>query len=108
MLIFDNYVTCLKKYVDFSGRATRSEYWYFFLVNFLVSVILGALGLELLSTLYILFILIPGFAVFARRMHDINKSGWNWLWGLIPVAGLIVLLVFLCTPTKSGANKYGK
>ena len=98
--MFNYYVTCLKKYVDFSGRATRSEYWYFTLVNLLISVLLGLLGLELISSVYALFVFIPGWAVFTRRMHDINRSGWNWLWAFLPVIGWIILVIYLCTPTK--------
>ena len=106
--MFNYYVLCLKKYVDFSGRATRSEYWYFCLVNFLVSLVCSLLGLESLSLDYALFVLIPGWAVFARRMHDVNRSGWNWLWLFLPLIGAIIVLVFLCTPSKSGPNKYDK
>ena len=98
--MFNYYVLCLKKYVDFSGRATRSEYWYFFLMNFLVSLALGFLGLDALSSIYALFVLIPGWAVFFRRMHDIGRSGWNWLWMLLPIIGWIIVLIYLCTPTK--------
>ena len=106
--MFDYYVSCLKKYVVFSGRATRSEYWYFTLVNFIVSLILALLGLDLILNLYSLFVLIPGLAVFCRRMHDINRSGWNWFWWLLPIIGWIILLIYLCTPTKGGENKYTK
>ena len=102
--MFNYYVTCLKKYVDFSGRATRSEYWYFFLMNSLVGLVLGIMGLYNLSNIYSLFVLIPGLAVFVRRMHDIGRSGWNWLWGFLPIVGWIILLIYLCTPTK-GAKK---
>ena len=106
--MFNYYISGLKKYAVFSGRATRSEYWYFVLVDFIVSIVLGLLGLELISLLYRLFVLIPSWAVFCRRMHDINRSGWNWLWCLLPIIGWIILLIYLCTPTKEGENKYEK
>ena len=106
--MFQHYVNCLKKYVDFSGRATRSEFWYFTLVNFLISLFLGLVGIDLLAGLYSLFVLIPSWAVFARRMHDTNRSGWNWLWGIIPFVGIVILIVFLAQPTKPGENKYAK
>ncbi|MBQ7412984.1 MAG: DUF805 domain-containing protein [Alphaproteobacteria bacterium] len=106
--MFNYYVTCLQKYVDFSGRATRSEYWYFALVNFLIALILELLGLDLISGLYGLFVLIPGWAVFCRRMHDTNRSGWNWLWLFLPLIGFIIVLVYLVSPTKAGENKYVK
>ena len=106
--MFDYYISCLKKYTVFSGRATRSEYWYFTLVNFIVSIVLTLLGLDLILGLYGLFVLVSGWAVFCRRMHDINKSGWNWLWLFLPLVGPIIILVYLCIPTKEGENKYEK
>lgn len=110
--MFNHYIICLKKYAVFSGRATRSEYWSFILVDLIVFIVLCLLefrlGLGLISQLYNLFVLIPAWAVFCRRMHDINRSGWNWLWGLLPIIGWIILLIYLCTPTKEGENKYEK
>ena len=106
--MFNYYVTCLKKYADFSGRSSRPEYWYFILVNFLICLVLGFLGIEILSSVYGLFVFIPGLSAFCRRMHDSGRSGWNWLWALIPVIGAIIVIVLACMPTKSGANKYAK
>ena len=106
--MFNHYVTCLKKYVDFSGRATRSEYWYFTLVNFLISLILALLNLEIVSNVYSLLVFIPGLAVFWRRMHDTNRSGANFFWVFLPVIGWIIVLIYLVLPTKPGENKYEK
>ena len=106
--MLNNYILCLKKYIQFSGRATRSEYWYFILMNFLISLVLGLLKLDLLSNVYDLFVFLPGLAVFVRRMHDIGRSGWNWFWVLLPIIGWIILTVYLCTPTKSGEKKKQK
>ncbi|MBR6412347.1 MAG: DUF805 domain-containing protein [Alphaproteobacteria bacterium] len=106
--MFDYYMTCLKKYVDFSGRATRSEYWYFVLVNFLIGLVLALVNLDLLGSIYQLFVLIPGLAVFWRRMHDTNRSGANFFWLFLPIIGLIIVLIYLISPTKSGENKYVK
>ena len=103
---------CFTKYATFSGRARRKEYWMFILFNMLVAfgvnVVDAVLGMEgLLGGLYSLAVLIPGWAVFTRRMHDIGKSGWWWLIGLVPVVGAIVLLVFMCKDSQPGDNDYG-
>ncbi len=112
------YLAALKKYAVFSGRARRSEYWYFSLFNFIFMLV--ALGLDnLLGTTvgglpYGLFyfalalaMLIPGLAVFVRRMHDIGKSGWWYFIALIPLIGGIWLLVLCCTDGICGDNAYG-
>ena len=103
---------CFKKYAEFSGRARRKEYWMFFLFNMLIALgiqiieaVLGTGGM--LGGLYSLAVLLPGWAVFTRRMHDIGKSGWWWLIGLIPVVGTIVLFVFMCKDSEPGDNAYG-
>ena len=109
--MFNSYVTCLKKYADFSGRATRSEYWYFYLMNFLIGSILitidlAILNFDLLGDLYSLFVFIPGLAVFWRRMHDTNRSGANFFWVFLPLIGWIITFIYLVLPTKPGENKY--
>ena len=106
------WIECWNKYATFSGRARRKEYWMFILFNMLiafgVNVVDAVLGMEgLLGGLYSLAVFIPGWAVFTRRMHDIGKSGWWWLIGLVPVVGAIVLLVFMCTDSQPGDNAYG-
>ena len=104
-------LTALQKYAQFSGRARRSEYWLFVLfcmiVNVAASIIDIVLGMELLQTVSTLAFMIPGWAVFCRRMHDTGRSGWNWLWALLPFVGWIVLLIFACQDSQPGANKYG-
>jgi len=73
------------KYATFSGRARRSEFWYFFLFNFLVSFVLSLIPfLSAVSGLWTLAVLIPTIAVAVRRFHDIGKSGWTYLYFLIP------------------------
>lgn len=84
--------TCLNKYADFSGRASRSEYWYFYLFVLLVDLILSYSKVPILDTYGSLLLIIPSFAAAARRMHDVGRSGW---WMLVPIANL----VFLCTPS---------
>lgn len=103
---------CFTKYATFSGRARRKEYWMFILFNMLVAfgvnIVDAVLGMEgVLAAGYSLAVLIPAWAVFTRRMHDIGKSGWWWLIALIPLVGAIVLLVFACQDSQPGDNAYG-
>ena len=110
--VFQNYAT-------FSGRARRSEYWYFALFIGLVSLVLGILGaatgkdgqpgtvFSLLSGLWSLATLIPNLAVFWRRMHDIGKSGAWYFLGFVPLVGAIVLLVWCCKDSQPGDNQFG-
>lgn len=111
--------TCFSKYVDFSGRARRSEFWYWALFYVLVGIVTGlidrALGTTfgvndsygLLGTLFGLAVLLPGLAVAARRLHDTGRSGLWLLLIIIVFFGWIVLLVFYVLDSEAGANKYG-
>lgn len=111
------YLAVLKKYAVFSGRATRSEYWYFALFNIIVSVVLalvdsligtgGSESLGILSGLYSLAVLLPSLGVAIRRLHDTDRTGWWLLIGLVPLIGIIVLLVFFIQDSQPGDNKYG-
>lgn len=111
------YLKVLKNYVNFSGRARRKEYWMFFLISVLIGfglgLIDGVLGLHstgsigMLGLLYNLFILLPSFAVGARRLHDLGRSGWWQLIVLIPIIGVIVLIVWYASEGESGSNAYG-
>ena len=98
------YLKVLQNYATFSGRARRSEYWYFFLINVIISFILGfvggVMGTSILSNIYVLAVLIPGIAVGVRRMHDVDKSGWFLL---ITIYNLILA----CTEGTKGENEYG-
>lgn len=101
-----------KRYAQFEGRSCRKEYWYFFLLNLAVGLVVGALegalGLpNLLGALVSLAFLIPGIAVGVRRLHDTNRSGWWLLIGLIPVVGWIVIIVFLAQKGDAGSNRFG-
>ena len=106
-------LTCLNKYFDFSGRARRSEYWYFCLAltlfNVVVGAILGVLGSfgDLLSKIIALAVFCPSLAVAVRRMHDIGKSGFAVLIVLIPLVGAILYLVWLARDSVPGTNQYG-
>ncbi len=89
------YLEVLKKYAEFNGRARRKEYWMFFLFNMIVAVILTfieeVVGMRevgdrgILSTLYLFAVLLPAIAVGVRRLHDIGRSGWWLLIGLVPI-----------------------
>ncbi len=110
------YVEVLKKYAVFDGRAHRTEFWMFVLVSVIVSIGLAILdailgtnsaGTGLLQSLYGLAVIIPSLAVGARRLHDIGKSGWWQLLGLIPLIGIIVLIVWWAQEGHSGSNEHG-
>lgn len=93
--------TCFTKYVDFNGRASRSEYWWFALFVLVVSIVLAQVNYTL-STLFSLAVLLPSLAAAARRLHDTGRSGWWQLVAFVPVLGTIVLIVFLAQETKVG------
>lgn len=109
------YIGCIKKYAVFAGRARRKEYWMFFLFNFLISLaigfVCGLVGLVeeagVIGSLYTLALLLPGIAVTVRRLHDTGRSGWWWWIILIPIVGVIVMLVFVCSDSQPGSNAYG-
>ena len=106
------YLEVLKKYAVFNGRARRTEYWMFFLFNFMIGVVLGIVGgilgvAYLIVTLYVLAVIIPGIAVSVRRLHDTERSGWGLLISFVPLIGAIVLLVFMVQDSKPGQNQYG-
>jgi len=104
------YFEVFKKYAVFKGRARRKEYWMFFLFNFIIALVLGLIeGLvgfnsendeSVLASIYQLVVLVPSLAVGVRRMHDINKSGWNLI---IPIYNIVLL----CTDGTKGDNNYG-
>ncbi|MGB9609076.1 MAG: DUF805 domain-containing protein [Minisyncoccia bacterium] len=112
MKIFDFYLKALKNYFVIEGRATRAEFWYFVLVSIIISILLNLLGglgfiFSLLNLLYGLFILIPATTVEIRRLHDIGKSGWMILIGLIPLIGWVWIIYLLAKDGDPGENKYG-
>jgi len=116
-----------ENYANFSGRARRSEYWYFTLCNFLIiMVLLSPMIFSLIITqdnseppflfyvslvliiIYQLAILIPTLAVSVRRLHDSGKSGWYYLVNFIPYVGGIIFLVLACIDSEDYANKWGE
>lgn len=106
------YLSVLKNYATFTGRARRAEYWMFALFNFIVVVVLsvidGVIGSPgILGGIYVLAILLPSIAVGVRRMHDTSRSGWWLLIVLLPIIGGIWFLVLSVLDSTPGSNEYG-
>lgn len=112
MGMVDTVISCLNKYVQFSGRSSRSEYWYFQLFGALCSILIGVMvgrggGGDVIGGVVSLVLFLPQLAVGVRRLHDTDRSGWWLLIMLVPLIGWIVLLVFLCTGPTPGRNRFG-
>ena len=103
--------SCYSNYATFSGRAPRSEYWFFTLYHSLIVLVCMAgfpfgLGYSLLALSFLANFL-PSLSVLVRRLHDTGRSGW-WYWiVLVPLVGPILVLVWLCTRGTFGGNGYG-
>jgi uncharacterized membrane protein YhaH (DUF805 family) len=102
----DWYFGPLKKYTEFSGRASRKEYWLFTLGQFVIGLLL-ALIIPVLYFVFLIGTLLPVLAVWVRRLHDTNRSGWWCFIVLVPLVGNIMMLVFLCSKGTEGDNDYG-
>lgn len=91
--------SCLGQYAGFSGRAVRSEFWWFFLFQIIVMVIASFLG-DVVSGIVSIALLLPAFAVGARRLHDVGRSGW---WQLLTLTGIgvLVLIYWWVQPSKA-------
>jgi uncharacterized membrane protein YhaH (DUF805 family) len=104
----------LRNYVTFSGRAARSEFWYWTLFAFLVAAVSGILDFALfpsmgtgpLNAVTSLLLFLPGLAVSVRRLHDLDRTGW-WILLTLTIIGLIVLLIWDCTKGTDGPNRFG-
>ncbi|MFH9295555.1 DUF805 domain-containing protein [Streptomyces sp. NPDC017520] len=105
------YLDVLKNYAGFSGRARRKEYWMFVLFNFIIAVVLSALGMAIDTQipyfLYIAAVIVPSLAVMVRRLHDTGRSGWWFFISFVPLVGGIILLVFLASEGKPETNQHG-
>lgn len=93
--------TCLQKYIDFNGRASRPEYWWFVLLTFVLGFI------PVIGWILRLALLLPSLSVQARRLHDMNLPAWWLLLLLIPFIGWIALLIMSAFPGTVGSNRYG-
>ena len=108
--------TCFNKYADFSGRALRSELWFFVLftvlggiIALIIDVMVLGYSIESYGPINLIFtvaILIPSFSVTARRLHDINKSGW-WQLIYITIIGILLMIIWNATEGENKKNKYG-
>jgi len=115
MDIMESVKTCFSKYVTFSGRATRSEFWWFMLFCFLGGLVLGLIdgaifgfgAVGIFALIFQLAVILPSLAVGARRLHDIGRTGWWQLIALIPLIGLLVLIYFYVQKSHEGENQYG-
>jgi len=114
------FIKVLKQYADFSGRARRKEFWMFTLFCcIIVSITAGITGYgiakggsilvvgTILNFAVSLAFLVPSLAVMVRRLHDIGKSGWWYFINFIPLIGGILLLIWFCTNSQKGENKWG-
>jgi uncharacterized membrane protein YhaH (DUF805 family) len=113
MSFVDAIKSVFTQYVGFSGRARRSEFWYFYLFTILLSIVASIVQRAMtnstngiVTTIIGLAIILPYLAVAVRRLHDTSRSGWWLLIGLIPVIGTIVLIVFWVQDSH-GDNQYG-
>ncbi|MEO7655021.1 MAG: DUF805 domain-containing protein [Sphingomicrobium sp.] len=108
----------LQKYADFSGRASRPEYWWFVLAQIVVLLVamlldsmlgtdFGDSGYGFIYMIAALALLLPAIAVGVRRLHDTDRSGWWLLIALVPLIGAIVLIVFFASEGTSGDNQFG-
>lgn len=114
------FIKCLKKYADFSGRTSRTEYWRFvsFVVIFMFVLFVLAVPTEndpnpnpifaILLAVFSFALIIPSLAFAVRRLHDIGKSGWYILIGIIPIVGSIIQLVWACTDSEHRTNEWGQ
>lgn len=120
MNFFDAVKTCFVKYTNFSGRASRSEFWLFCLFTIVVGLILMFLdpliaGVPFmdydevfppLGNIWSIATTIPFLSVNVRRLHDVNKSGW-WLLIELTVIGILLILFWCCTKGDDGENRFG-
>ena len=108
--------TCFKKYADFSGRASRSEFWWFELFLWIAMIVAAIIDTMMLGysfedygPIYIIYCVVtflPAIAVGARRLHDINRSGW-WQLLYITLIGIILLIIWWATVGENKKNNHG-
>ncbi|SJL83377.1 DUF805 domain-containing protein [Vibrio palustris] len=105
------YLSVLKQYAEFSGRARRKQYWMFNLVNLIILLALfvlnGMAHTEVFTSIYSLGIFLPALAVTVRRLHDTGRSGWWCLVSFIPIIGSLILLYFVVQDSVAGSNEFG-
>ena len=108
----NSYINGLRNYATFTGRTSRNDYWLFMLIYIVfamaAAIIDEATGYPgVFAGIVLLVHLLPGFAIVARRLHDIDHSAWWMLIMFIPLVGFVVMLAFLCTDSTAGTNRFG-
>ena len=108
MNFIESIKTCYKKFFDFSGRASKSEYWWFQLYTIIIYGMQFVFQGDLVLVFSILVIanIIPLYAAGVRRLHDTDKSGWMVLISVIPLIGLYIIVLLIADGTK-GKNRFG-
>ena len=108
MNFIESIQTCYKKFFDFSGRASKSEYWWFQLYTIIIYGMQFVFQGDLVLVFSILVIanIIPLYAAGVRRLHDTDKSGWMALISVIPLIGLYIIVLLIADGTK-GKNRFG-
>lgn len=103
-------------YVNFSGRSARPAFWWWQLFNLIAGVVTLGIdsaifglseGYTPINWFYTLVTILPSLAVAARRLHDIDRTGWWILIALIPLVGIIILIIWWCKPSQPGPNRFG-
>jgi uncharacterized membrane protein YhaH (DUF805 family) len=113
------WLSAMKKYFDFSGRAPRKEYWMYLLFNFVFGIVALVVDITLSSvsdsmapgllySLFCLAVLLPALSVTVRRLHDVGKSGWWILISVLPFIGGLWLLILTLMDSQSGPNRFGE
>ena len=109
--------TCFKKYAEFSGRASKSEFWWFVLFGLIGGIVTAIIDMMILgyssesygptNIIFNVIVLLPSLSVGARRLHDINKSGW-WQLIYLTFIGIILLIIWWATDGERKNNRFGK
>jgi uncharacterized membrane protein YhaH (DUF805 family) len=111
MNLFESIASGFRHYVNFRGRALRSQYWWWTLfvsvVAIIANVIQNATNIDWLFAVVALALFLPGLSVAIRRLHDTNRRGWWILIGLIPIVGWIILFIWYVSKGTEGDNNYG-
>ena len=129
MTFMQSISTCFSKYVVFSGRARRSEYWWFVLFGLIVSIVATRIDTSLFGSgfafqtdgsvrlrahssgvfgpILSLILFLPSVSVMVRRLHDLDKSGWWWFINFVPLIGWIIFIVWMASEGTQGPNRFG-